>query len=161
MPSDFCSSEGFSPKEQDFYQKLRTRVREWEIEKGSNYKWMEYIILAPDLFHLLVKLSLDKDVPSKQKAQLVIGITYFISPIDLIPDLIPGVGLLDDIAVAAFVLNSLLNYIDPEVVKRNWAGEEDILKIVKQIIEKADDMLGKGLYLRLLRIFRSKTGLKR
>jgi len=132
-----CDHE-LPPKEQDFYQKLRIRVRDWQREKGADYKWMDYIILAPDLFHLLVKLSFDKDVPPAKKAQLLFVTAYFISPIDLIPDPIPGIGLLDDIALAAFVLNSLMNTIDPQIIQRNWAGEQDILVLVKRIIEKAD-----------------------
>ncbi|MCF7810161.1 DUF1232 domain-containing protein [bacterium] len=143
-------------KEHDFYQKLRIKVHDWQREKSADYKWMEYVVLAPDLFHLIVKLSLDKDVTPTQKAQLLFVIAYFISPIDLIPDPIPGVGLLDDIALAAFVLNSLLNSIDPQVIQRNWAGEEDILILVKRIINKADEMIGSGLYRKLVRLFRNK-----
>jgi uncharacterized membrane protein YkvA (DUF1232 family) len=143
-------------KEHDFYQKLRIKVRNWRQEKGDDYKWMEYIILTPDLFHLLVKLSLDKDVPPAKKAQLLFAIAYFVSPIDLIPDPIPGIGLLDDIALAAYVLNSLLSSIDPLVIQRNWAGEEDILILVKRIIEKADEIIGSGLYRKLIRLFRNK-----
>ncbi|WP_416422972.1 YkvA family protein [Pseudomonas sp. App30] len=38
---------------------------------------------------------------------IVAGLLYFVSPIDAIPDWIPGIGLLDDIAVLAWVVNSL------------------------------------------------------
>ncbi|NQU04891.1 MAG: DUF1232 domain-containing protein [Calditrichaeota bacterium] len=145
-------------KEHDFYQRLRIRVHNWQRKKGKDYKWMEYIILAPDFFHLLVKLSLDRDVPPAKKAQLFFVIAYFISPIDLIPDPIPGVGLLDDIALAAYVLNSLLNSIDPQVIQRNWAGEQDILALLKRIIKKSDEMIGSGLYRKLIRLFTGKFG---
>ena len=69
----------------DFYQLLRRKIKDWETKGGENYKWAEYILLAPDLFHLLCKLAVDKDVPKKEKAKLAGVIAYFISPIDVIP----------------------------------------------------------------------------
>jgi uncharacterized membrane protein YkvA (DUF1232 family) len=98
---------------------------------------------APDLFHLLVKLSLDKDVPAKEKAKLAAAITYFISPLDFIPELILGpIGYVDDIAIAAYVLNNLINEIDPEIIKKYWAGDTDILFLIKKILQVSDEMVG-------------------
>lgn len=148
--------EDLPPKENDFYQELRERIRTWERDKGPHHKWFEYVILTPDLFHLLVKLTLDSDVPVRYKALLAFGVAYFMSPVDLIPDFIPVAGFLDDIAVAAFVLNTLLNNINPEIVRRHWAGEDDILEIVRRVIQAADDMIGKGMYRRIERLIKSK-----
>lgn len=35
------------------------------------------------------------------------GILYFVTPLDLVPDAIPGAGLLDDVTVLAFVIARL------------------------------------------------------
>jgi len=40
-------------------------------------------------------------------AALAAGILYVLSPVDLVPDVIPGVGLLDDVAVLGLVLHML------------------------------------------------------
>ena len=54
----------------DFYQQLRGEIREWlQTKTGQSSKWSEYLLLAPDLFHLLCKLAVDKDVPAKEKAK--------------------------------------------------------------------------------------------
>jgi uncharacterized membrane protein YkvA (DUF1232 family) len=37
---------------------------------------------------------------------------YFLSPLDAIPDWIPGIGMLDDIAVLAWVMKSLEAELD-------------------------------------------------
>ena len=96
-------------EELDFYQTLRRKIQEWETKEGANHKWAEYILLAPDLFHLLCKLAIDKEVPTKDKAMLAGALAYFVSPIDLIPEAILGpAGYVDDIALAAFVLNSII-----------------------------------------------------
>ena len=156
MPSNNCLSGDLLSKEGDFYRKFRARISEWEQSKGAGYKWIEYVVLAPDLFHLLVKLSLDRNVPAKYKALLVFAVGYFLSAIDLIPDFIPGLGFLDDIAVAAFVLNTILNNVDPEIIRKNWAGEGDILEHVRRIVDVADDMTGKGLVRKIINLVRSK-----
>ena len=70
----------------DFYQRLRISIRDWlATEEGSSNKWSEYLLLAPDFFHLLCKLSIDRDVPTKEKAKLAVAIAYFVSPLDLLP----------------------------------------------------------------------------
>ena len=138
-------------KQQEFYKKLRRDVQIWldkHLDKKS--RWSEYILAAPDLFHLICKLSADKDVPSKKKIKLLGGIAYFISPIDLLPEVFLGpVGYLDDIAVAAYVLNDLINEVDPHIVRKHWAGEQDILDLIKTILANADSMIGSKLWKRI------------
>jgi uncharacterized membrane protein YkvA (DUF1232 family) len=139
------------PKQQEFYKKLRRDVQIW-IEKhlDKESRWSEYILAAPDLFHLICKLSVDKDVPSKKKMKLLGGIAYFISPIDLLPEVFFGpVGYLDDIAVAAYVLNDLINEVDPQIVRKHWAGEQDILDLIKTILANADSMIGSKFWNRI------------
>ena len=135
----------------DFYKRLRHSIVEWvKTDDGRKNKWAEVLLLAPDLFHLLCKLSFDPDLPVKEKAKLAVAIAYFVSPIDLIPEIITGpIGYVDDIALAAWVLNSIINNTNPELIRKHWAGEGDILKVVQRIIGLADRLLGSGLWKRL------------
>ena len=134
-------------KQKDFYEKLRNNISEWLKEKGKDHEFGEYLMFAPDLFHLLCKLSFDKEVPAKEKAKLATAIAYFVSPADLIPEAFSGpAGYVDDIALAAYVLNNIINNIDPEIVKKHWAGDEEILEVIKHILEVADEMVGSGLW---------------
>jgi uncharacterized membrane protein YkvA (DUF1232 family) len=130
-------------QKKDFYQKLRTDVKKWLDEKtNSDNTWTEYIMLAPDLFHLLTKLVIDPDVPSSKKVKIAGIIAYFISPLDFLPELLLGpVGYLDDIALTAYILNDIINEVDPIIIQRNWAGEKDILALVKTIIANANNMI--------------------
>jgi len=138
-------------EKQDFYQNLRSKMKAWiESKEGKNHKWAEYLMFAPDLFHLLCRLSLDKDVPVKEKAKLVGAIAYFLSPIDLIPEAVTGpVGYVDDIAIASYVINSIVTNSDAEVVKKHWAGEKDVLEVIQAILKSADKMVGNRLWKKL------------
>ncbi len=139
----------------DFYIKIRKDVNKW-LKKNlkKNYKWAEYLLVAPDLFHLLTKLLIDPDVPSDKKTKLLTATVYFISPIDFIPEAFFGpVGYLDDVALAAYILNDLLNSVDPKIVKRNWAGDQDILLLIKNILINANNMIGSGVWNKIKKRF--------
>jgi uncharacterized membrane protein YkvA (DUF1232 family) len=142
-------------KHLDFYKKIRTDVKVWVNDNlDKENKWVDYILAAPDLFHLLCKLTADSEIPSNKKIKLVAGIAYFISPIDLLPEMFLGpVGYLDDIAVAAFILNDLINEVDPQIVKKHWAGEQDVLVLIKTILTNADKMIGSKMWKRIMKRF--------
>lgn len=95
----------------------------------------EYVLLLPRLVKLLYRLTRDPRVPARSKATLFILGGYLASPIDIIPDFIPGIGQLDDIAIVAFVLDQMLNRIPEEIVREHWEGDEDILQVVKEILD--------------------------
>lgn len=139
----------------DFYQKIRSNIKVWlEQGNGANNKWVDYILLAPDLFHLLTKLAIDPDVPVSKKVKIAGIIAYFISPLDFLPELLLGpVGYLDDIALTAYILNDIINEVDPKIVQRNWAGEKDILALTKTIIANANNMIGSGLWKKIIGTF--------
>lgn len=59
------------------------------------------------------------------------------------------IGYVDDISLAAYVLNQIVNNTDPEVVRRHWAGEGDVLELTQRILAKADEMVGSGLWQKL------------
>jgi uncharacterized membrane protein YkvA (DUF1232 family) len=46
-------------------------------------------------------------ISPKAILSIVAGLMYFLSPLDAVPDWIPGLGMLDDIAVLAWVMKSL------------------------------------------------------
>lgn len=139
-------------KYEDFYQKLRKKVMTWlNSQGGQDHKWASYLIATPDLFYLLVKLVLDKEVKSEDKVKLLFALGYFISPFDLLPEGLLGiVGYLDDIALTAYVLNEFINKTDDTLIKKYWLGEGDILDLIKKIIATTDEMIGSGLYQKLV-----------
>ena len=59
------------------------------------------------------------DVPFGTVVGIVIALVYFLSPVDLIPDVIPGIGYLDDALVIGFAVSAAHNDI---AAYRRWKG---------------------------------------
>ena len=56
--------------------------------------------------------------PMKIKAGIIGALGYLISPIDLVPDLIPVVGYTDDAAAIAFAITAAQMYITDEIKEK-------------------------------------------
>lgn len=83
----------------------------------------ELVVLLPQLAGLVARLVGDPRVPRRVKGILGVVAVYLASPIDLIPDFIPGVGYLDDVVLVAIVLDGLLNHVDREILLEHWPGD--------------------------------------
>ena len=83
----------------------------------------ELISLLPNLVRLFRGLLGDERVPRSSKALLVLGGLWLASPIDLIPEFLPGIGPLDDAVVAALVLRHVVKRAGPDVVRDHWRGD--------------------------------------
>ena len=83
---------------------------------------------------LFYTLQSDK-VSTKDKALIIGALGYLISPLDVVPDAIPIVGLGDDLAVLVFVLKTVWTDIDPSIKERakeklsKWFDEDEIQEI--------------------------------
>jgi uncharacterized membrane protein YkvA (DUF1232 family) len=95
----------------------------------------EYALLVPRLARLVWRLSRDPRVPARSKATLFIIAGYLVSPVDVVPDFIPGIGQLDDLVILAFALDQMLNRVPDEVVRDHWDGDEDVLEVVRQVLD--------------------------
>jgi uncharacterized membrane protein YkvA (DUF1232 family) len=81
-------------------------------------------------------LLADREVPATAKVVLAAVAVYLVSPVDLIPDVIPLVGLLDDVLLAAIVVDGLLNHLDRSFVLKYWPGDAASLEAVAAVARK-------------------------
>jgi uncharacterized membrane protein YkvA (DUF1232 family) len=58
-----------------------------------------------------------KDVPILAKIFIILAIGYALSPIDLIPDFIPILGLLDDLLIVPFFVFMSLKFIPKHIME--------------------------------------------
>lgn len=82
----------------------------------------------PALARMIGRLVLDPALPRPAKLVLLAAALYLASPFDLVPDFIPFLGYLDDLLVAAIVLDGILNYVDRALILRYWPGSEQSLE---------------------------------
>jgi uncharacterized membrane protein YkvA (DUF1232 family) len=138
--------------ETKFYSKLRKTVKIWAGgEKSRANQYTDLILAGPDLFMLLTRLSQDSRVSRNDRAKLAGAAAYFINPLDLVPELIFGPpGLVDDIALSAYVLHEVLENTDPAVVRDHWEGDVEILELIRRILAVADTMVGGPIWRRLI-----------
>ncbi|MCB9018403.1 MAG: DUF1232 domain-containing protein [Prevotellaceae bacterium] len=79
------------------------------VAKNAGIKIVYYVLL---LYYALMYGNLNV----KEKSIIIGALGYFISPIDLIPDLLP-LGYSDDLALIVFVITKMKNSFTPEIRK--------------------------------------------
>jgi uncharacterized membrane protein YkvA (DUF1232 family) len=73
-------------------------------------------------------LVTDPLLPRGAKIALAAAIVYLASPVDLVPDFVPILGYLDDVLLAALLLDGLLNYVDRALLLKYWPGSPRTLE---------------------------------
>ncbi len=58
--------------------------------------------------------ALDPQTPAKVRFTLLAALAYFVSPVDLVPDLLPVIGFGDDAAVLMAALGMVRSHLRPE-----------------------------------------------
>jgi uncharacterized membrane protein YkvA (DUF1232 family) len=96
----------------------------------------ELLLALPRLGRMLVSLAADRDVPTAAKVVLAALAVYLVSPIDLVPDFIPWLGYLDDVLLAAIVVDGVLSVVDRPVVLRYWPGSPASLERVAAVTRR-------------------------
>jgi uncharacterized membrane protein YkvA (DUF1232 family) len=82
---------------------------------------------------LVRRLAADRSVPRGVRIRLYALLVYLVSPIDLIPDVVPVIGFLDDAVVVAVILRSVVHRAGAETVRRHWPGTEEGLATLSRI----------------------------
>ena len=85
---------------------------------------------------LILYYTLQSDKVSTTDKAIIIGaLGYMISPLDVLPDAIPIVGLTDDLAVLLYVLKKVWGNVEPDIKDKamqkltKWFDQEEIAEI--------------------------------
>jgi len=138
----------------DFYRRLRSRLEKWlQSRDGRAYRFADHLLLLPDFVHLIIRLALDRRVPSELRTQTAAILAYVILPFDLVPEGIVGpIGFGDDLLLVALMVRRLLTTVPREVVLEHWAGPAGLVDTIQTILDSAEDMVGSRIWQRLQRI---------
>jgi len=117
-------------------------------------KRMKNILLfIPNMILLCARLMTDPRVPKTEKALVAAAVVYAVIPLDLIPDMIPFVGQIDDAYLIAVTLIRLMDRTDARVLREHWKGGGDVV----ELIEATAMMTAKLLPRRIRRVLTSRV----
>jgi uncharacterized membrane protein YkvA (DUF1232 family) len=89
--------------------------------------------LLPDVVRLVRRLAADRSLPGTVRVRVWLLLAYLLSPIDLVPDIVPVIGYADDVVVVAWVLRSVVRWSGAEALTRHWPGEPAGLAVVARL----------------------------
>jgi uncharacterized membrane protein YkvA (DUF1232 family) len=130
-----------------FYDRIRNTIQRYVEGKGKVLgKTAEFLLLVPDVFILLWRLTSDSRVNGKDKVLLGSAVAYYVMPFDLIPEALVGpVGYMDDLVFGVYVLNKVLGSVDASILREHWSGSEDVLDTIQNVLNAAESLVGKDL----------------
>lgn len=120
-------------KSEKYYsdEKFWDKLKKFAKKAGSS---VVYAVLL--LYYTLQK----PEVPKKTKAIIIGALGYFILPVDLMPDMLLGIGFTDDLGALGIALFQVAMYIDDNVKMKakakleDWFGDDvDTSEIDKKI----------------------------
>jgi uncharacterized membrane protein YkvA (DUF1232 family) len=82
----------------------------------------------PDCAMLLGRLWRDSRVPRRARAVLALAAVWVVSPVDLVPEVLPVIGALDDVVVAAVALRYAVRRVPRDAVVDAWPGSATMLR---------------------------------
>jgi uncharacterized membrane protein YkvA (DUF1232 family) len=93
----------------------------------------EALRLLPDLVRMVRRLAADHTVPRGVRVRLWLLLAYLLSPVDLVPDVVPVLGYADDVVVVALALRSVVRVSGAAAVRRAWPGGPAGLAVVSRL----------------------------
>jgi len=129
-------------------------------ESSLRSRMKNLLLFVPNLVLLCGRLMVDPRVPTKERVLVAGAIIYAFMPFDLIPDMIPFVGQVDDAYLIALSLLRLATVTDPRVVRQHWSGGGDVVELIGATAMIASKLLPKKIR-RVLTAHVEATGMEK
>jgi uncharacterized membrane protein YkvA (DUF1232 family) len=100
---------------------------------GKGMEAGEMAAIIPNGASLLKSLMNDPRLGISPKVVVAIAAGYLISPLDLVPDLLPVVGYMDDAIIIVLALRFVVRHAGLEIISEHWHGSEKSLEIIKKL----------------------------
>lgn len=108
---------------------------------GPLFKKGNFLQEASQQMELILRLLKDDRVPAMLKLLPVAGVAYALFPFDLIPDLFPVAGQLDDLSVLVICVKTFLELAPAGVVKEHlveMANKDEVVDATWKASEDND-----------------------
>ena len=119
----------------DFYCTLLENLENFDGEYAS------FIDCGPNLFKLLCDL-LDEDIDKEDRIKINAAISYYVVPMDVIPEQIYGpYGYIDDIYITVYVLRNVAEKYGYDLLQEVWDFPNDVKEVMDDCYEKSFEVL--------------------
>lgn len=117
--------------------KLFSETKLWKKLNNVALRVGMKVVYPAVLLYYIFKSS---NVPLRAKSLIVVALTYFIMPLDGLPDFLPLLGYADDLSLLIATLSQMKKYVNPEILEltrvkiEQWfKNKEEGLKMEEQI----------------------------
>jgi uncharacterized membrane protein YkvA (DUF1232 family) len=112
------------------------------IARPRGLRVADLALFMPDLVLLVGGLARDRSIPRRVRARIWILLAWMASPIDVIPDVVPVVGVADDVVLSYFVLRSVARTAGSGVLRRHWRGNADGFAALEHLLRLDGEQAG-------------------
>src|SRR6266704_1196090 len=99
------------------------------------------LMFLPNMVILCARLMIDSRVPRVERALFAAAVIDAIIPFDIIPDLIPFVGQIDDLFLISLTLLRLIDRTDDKIVREHWRGGGDVVQLAESVVTIAPRLM--------------------
>lgn len=103
-------AEGYLDDKEKSQGLLKTAIEKARKNEGALGEAVKKLELLFEMLRAWIKG--DYKMPKRSMVMVIAAIIYFVSPIDLIPDFIVGLGFFDDAAVISYTIKQIAGDID-------------------------------------------------
>ncbi len=104
------------------------------IHRPTRVVALPVLRLIPDVVVLVRRVLEDRSLSLGPRLALVGLLGWLLMPIDLVPDFVPVIGLLDDVVVTALVLRWVARRIGTAVLADRWPGPPESFDLLRRLI---------------------------
>jgi uncharacterized membrane protein YkvA (DUF1232 family) len=90
--------------------------------------------LIPDLVRLVRSLLADPGTPTNVRLALAGLLVYLLSPLDLIPDVVPVIGAVDDLIISVVVLRWVGRRVGLDDLRARWTGDPAGFEVLRRLL---------------------------
>ena len=113
----------YAENPKNLQQLLKKALRKASHNKSSLSDILEQLYLLVELVKAWSKKEY-REISKKTIIMVIATIVYFVSPLDLIPDFLFGLGIFDDVAVIGYTVKQISNELD---AFKNWKENSSII----------------------------------
>lgn len=130
-----------SNSEPDIRPPADAELPEPEERRPGPWRLLSLVTSIPAFGKLLYRLLGDRRVSMLDRALFGATLVYLVSPVDLVPDWIPGFGQLDDLLLVLVSLDRLLYRTDAGVLLEHWEGDPEVLLDLRGALDRSVEAL--------------------